>query len=83
MSVGSAGDERTRIRFEGYIAGLGSTSGTRLVVGCWERSPLGAFADLMIERPDGHRLLIAPSARFATSCPPPTPSMSCASSPLR
>jgi hypothetical protein len=61
MSVGSADDERTRLRFEGHIAGLGSTSGTRLVLGCWERSPLGAFADLMIERPDGHRLLIAPS----------------------
>jgi hypothetical protein len=61
MSVGSAEGERTRLRFEGHIAGLGSTSGTRVVVGCWERSPLGAFTDLMIERPDGHRLLVAPS----------------------
>jgi len=48
-------------RFRGQIAGVGSTSGTRVVVGRWLRSPLGAFADAMVERPDGHRVLLAPS----------------------
>jgi hypothetical protein len=51
-----------RRRFEGQIAGLGSTSGVRVVVGRWEQSPLGSFADVMLERPDGHRILYAPSA---------------------
>lgn len=55
-----------RDRFVGQIAGVGTTSGTRLVVGRWYRSPLetdhgGAFTDVMIERADGHRILIAPS----------------------
>lgn len=57
---------RTRDRFRGHIAGLGTTSGTRLVVGRWHSSPLsagtgGAFADVMVERGDGHRILLAPS----------------------
>lgn len=50
-----------RHRFEGRIAGVGSTSGTRVVVGSWSDSPLGAFADVMVERADGHRILLAPS----------------------
>lgn len=54
---------RLRERFEGQIAGVGSTSGVRLVVGRWARSPFGAFADVMVERADGHRLLLAPSDR--------------------
>lgn len=49
-------------RFEGWIAGLGSASGLRVVVGCWKESPLETFADVMVERPDGHRVLLAPSA---------------------
>ncbi|MDQ6657294.1 MAG: hypothetical protein M3Z00_03510 [Actinomycetota bacterium] len=52
-------------RFYGSIAGLGSTSGVRVVVGRWHRSPLGAFADVMLEQPDGHRVLIAPNERVA------------------
>ncbi|WP_148615358.1 hypothetical protein [Nocardioides rubriscoriae] len=52
--------DRHRIRFRGQIAGVGTTSGTRIVVGRWLDSPLGAFADAMVERPDGHRLLLAP-----------------------
>jgi len=55
------GDGRHRQRFHGRIAGLGSTSGTRVVVGRWTTSPLGAFADVMLERADGHRVLYAPS----------------------
>ena len=38
---------RVRQRFHGAIAGIGSTSGIRIVVGRWDRSPWGAFADLM------------------------------------
>ncbi len=47
-------------RFSGEIAGLGSASGIRVVVGRWRDSPLGAFADVMVERGDGHRVLLAP-----------------------
>ncbi|GAA4691708.1 hypothetical protein [Nocardioides nanhaiensis] len=52
----------TRYRFAGEIAGVGSTSGVRVVVGHWRDTPLGSFADAMVERPDGHRVLLAPSA---------------------
>lgn len=47
-------------RYVGHIAGVGTASGTRLVVGRWASSPLGAFADVMVERGDGSRLLLAP-----------------------
>lgn len=47
-------------RFIGSICGFGTTSGTRLVVGRWLSSPLGSFADVMVERPDGMRMLLAP-----------------------
>jgi hypothetical protein len=50
-----------RERYQGRIAGVGTTSGTRLVVGNWAHTPLGRFADVMVERPDGHRVLLAPS----------------------
>lgn len=49
-----------RLAFTGTITGVGSSSGTRVVVGHWHRSPLGAFADAMIETADGHRVLVAP-----------------------
>ena len=51
--------------FDGAIAGVGTTSGTRLVIGLWPRSPLGSIADVMVERADGHRLLLAPSSEVA------------------
>lgn len=54
-----------RLRFEGRIAGAGSTSGTRVVVGRWHRSPFGAFADIMAETAAGHRVLLAPTAEIA------------------
>ncbi|MEV7688897.1 hypothetical protein [Streptomyces bungoensis] len=53
------------LRFDGFIAGLGTTSGTRLVLGHWPRSPFGPFSDVMLERPDGHRLLLAPTPETA------------------
>ena len=52
-------------RFTGRIAGWGTACGTRLVLGTWHRSPLGAFADVMVEQPDGERLLLAPTAEIA------------------
>lgn len=55
-----------RSRFSGQIAGMGSEEGTRVVIGRWAHSPFGAFADVMIERPDGHRILLAPSPEIAT-----------------
>jgi hypothetical protein len=55
----------TRQRFLGHIAGVGSTSGVRVVVGRWAQSPLGAFADAMVAEPSGHRVLLAPSREVA------------------
>lgn len=54
-----------RLRFDGWIAGVGTTSGVRLVVGHWPRSPFGAFSDVMVEHPGGRRVLLAPSRRIA------------------
>jgi hypothetical protein len=53
------------LTFDGAIAGVGTESGTRLVVGMWPSSPLGPFADVMVERPDGWRIFLAPSAEVA------------------
>lgn len=52
-----------RERFTGQIAGVGSTSGVRVVVGRWDSSPWGPFADVMIEDAAGHRVLLAPDER--------------------
>ncbi|MEU1593225.1 hypothetical protein ABZ468_10240 [Streptomyces sp. NPDC005708] len=64
VSRRSAG--RTRLRFDGWITGIGTSSGTRAVVGYWPRAPFGPFADVMLERPDGHRVLLAPTPLIAT-----------------
>lgn len=55
----------TRFRFDGQIAGVGTAAGTRLVLGRWVRSPRGGFADVMVQRADGHRVLLAPDAWVA------------------
>lgn len=52
-------------RFRGTITGLGTTSGTRVVIGDWLDSPFGAFADVMVERADGTRILLAPTPEVA------------------
>lgn len=52
-------------RFVGRIAGVGTASGTRLVVGMWRESPLGNFADVMVETGEGRRILLAPSPDVA------------------
>ncbi|WP_461172011.1 hypothetical protein M1D93_13325 [Arthrobacter sp. Z1-9] len=51
--------------FDGHIAGLGTASGLRAVVGVWQVSPFGAFSDVMVQQPSGHRLLLAPTAEVA------------------
>ena len=55
----------SRMRFRGRIAGVGSTSGVRVVVGRWHDTPLGSFGDAMVEQPDGHRVLLAPDEAVA------------------
>lgn len=56
---------RGRHCFTGNIAGVGSSSGVRVVVGRWDHSPLGTFADVMLAEPDGTRVLLAPSDEVA------------------
>ncbi len=62
---GGAGRTVERQRFVGRIAGVGSTSGTRIVLGRWHDTPLGVFADAMVETRAGHRVLLAPHAAAA------------------
>ena len=54
-----------RLVFTGHIAGFGTRSGIRMVVGSWRQSPFGRFADVMVEAPDGRRTLLAPSEQVA------------------
>ncbi|MFI1996572.1 hypothetical protein [Actinoplanes sp. NPDC020271] len=54
-----------RLRFDGWIAGLGMTAGPRLVVGHWPESPYGPISDVMVEHPDGRRVLLAPHDEVA------------------
>ncbi|MFF8595075.1 hypothetical protein ACF061_27220 [Streptomyces sp. NPDC015220] len=56
---------RTRWVFDGFIAGMGTASGTRIVLGHWTASPFGPVSDVMVERPDGHRVLLAPDPEAA------------------
>ncbi len=51
--------------FTGQIAGLGTTSGVRVVVGHWVTSPFGSFADAMVEDAEGRRTLVAPTRELA------------------
>lgn len=53
------------LKFDGAIAGMGTASGTRIVVGMWPLSPFGPVTDVMLERPDGRRVLLAPTDEFA------------------
>lgn len=52
-------------RFHGFIAGAGTTSGVRVVVGYWVTTPFGSFSDVMLEEPSGHRVLLAPTEQVA------------------
>lgn len=73
-----AATRRPRVRFDGWIAGMGTYSGTRIVLGHWLGSPFGAFSDVMLERDDGDKLLLAPTRETADSAAPTssTPSVS-------
>ena len=51
--------------FHGAIAGVGTSSGVRVVVGRWQHSPFGAFTDVMLADPDGTRWLLAPDPQVA------------------
>jgi hypothetical protein len=54
-----------RTVFTGHIAGFGTDAGVRIVIGSWLESPFGCFADVMLETPDGERVLLAPSTEVA------------------
>ena len=56
---------REQERFSGWIAGLGTADGHRLVVGHWPTSPFGMVTDVMVEDPAGHRTLYAPTPKLA------------------
>jgi hypothetical protein len=43
------------------IASSGFSSGHRVVVGHWQRTPIGPMTDVMWARPGGERVLLAPS----------------------
>jgi hypothetical protein len=47
--------------FDGHIAGIGTASGLRTVVGLRAQSPFGPFTDAMVQLPSGHRILLAPT----------------------
>jgi hypothetical protein len=51
--------------FTGHIAGVGTTSGTRIVLGMWDETPFGPAADAMVEDRSGHRTLVAPTEELA------------------
>ncbi|MFG1924601.1 hypothetical protein [Cryptosporangium sp. NPDC048952] len=54
-----------RLRFDGWIAGVGTTSGTRLVLGHWPDSPFGPVSDVMVEDGSGRRTLLASTGELA------------------
>lgn len=54
-----------RLRFDGWIAGVGTTSGTRLVLGHWPGSPFGPVSDVMVEDAAGRRTLLASTDELA------------------
>lgn len=62
---GHSGAVSSRWTFDGHIAGIGTASGLRAVVGMWQDSPFGSFADVMVQQPSGHRLLLAPTPDVA------------------
>ena len=54
-----------RYEFEGSICSAAFASGDRFVVGHWHTSPLGPVTDVMWARPDGERVLLAPTPEVA------------------
>lgn len=56
---------RGRIELVGHIGAAGFASGDRFVVGAWTSGPVGSMVDVMWARPDGERVLLAPSTAAA------------------
>jgi hypothetical protein len=54
-----------RFEMEGLIGATGFTSGDRVVVGHWARTPIGPMSDVMWAEPGGRRVLYAPDERVA------------------
>ena len=54
-----------RVVFTGHIAGAGTASGLRIVVGRWDDSPFGSFTDVMLQTADEERVLLAPDEAVA------------------
>lgn len=54
-----------RLVFAGHIAGAGTGSGLRIVVGAWDSSPFGTFTDVMLQTADDERVLLAPDDTVA------------------
>jgi hypothetical protein len=55
-----------RVQLSGKIAGVGFASGDRFVVGVWASGPLGPMTDVMWAKPEGTRVLLAPSELVAS-----------------
>lgn len=53
------------VDLEGVIASSGFDTGDRVVVGDWAHGPLGPMTDVMWARPDGERVLLAPTTEVA------------------
>ncbi len=51
--------------FEGRISSCGFSSGDRFVIGDWQKSPYGAFTNIMWAKSDGTRILIAQKQNIA------------------
>ena len=56
----------------GSITSVGFASGDRFVIGDWQQSPIGPFADIMWAQPSGHRILLvdADAASYVDSVYP-------------
>lgn len=68
--MGSETDVTTRVELSGVIASAGFASGDRVVLGLWDRGPLGPMTDVMWATRDGRRVLLAPDddvAAFVTA----------------
>jgi hypothetical protein len=62
---------RNRQEFTGWIAGFGTDSGYRVVIGHWHTFPYGVVIDVMVEDPAGRRTLYAPPRSWPSSSAPP------------
>jgi len=52
-------------KFEGRISSSAFSSGDIVVIGDWEKSPLGTFTNIMWMKPSGKRILLSPSKKHA------------------